>query len=83
MRARGLRFGLIYNSEAGGTAGDEPFHDQALAALRAYQAAGGNPDDLLLQSWYPYPDVMVPEDQANTFTNTAKDVIAQYDVLYP
>jgi len=26
---------------------------------------------------------MVPEDQANTFTNTAKDVIAQYDVLYP
>jgi len=83
VRARGLRFGLIYNSEAGGTAGDEPFHDQALAALRAYQAAGGNPDDLLLQSWYPYPDVMVPEDQANTFTNTAKDVIAQYDVLYP
>jgi alpha-L-fucosidase len=83
VRARGLRFGLIYNSEAGGTAGDEPFHDQALAALRAYQAAGGNPGDLLLQSWYPYPDVMVPEDQANTFTNTAKDVIAQYDVLYP
>jgi hypothetical protein len=83
VRDHGIRFGLIYNSEAGGTAGDEPFHDQTLAALLAYQAAGGRPDDLLLQSWYPYPSAMVPEDQANTFTNTAKDVIAQYDVLYP
>jgi hypothetical protein len=83
VRDHGLRFGLIYNSEAGGTAGDEPFYDQTLAALRAYQAAGGNPDDLIMQSWYQYPSAMVPEDQANTFTNTAKDLIAEYDVLYP
>jgi Bacterial Ig-like domain (group 2) len=83
VRSHGLRFGLIYNSEAGGTTGDQPFHDQTLAAVVAYQAAGGNPDDLIVQSWYPYPSAMMPEDQANTFTNTAKDVIAQYDVLYP
>jgi Big-like domain-containing protein len=83
VRGHGLRFGLIYNSDAGGTSGDQPFHDQTLAALLAYQAAGGNPDDLIVQSWYPHPSAMVPEDQAYTFTNTAKDVIAQYDVLYP
>jgi Big-like domain-containing protein len=83
VRGHGLRFGLIYNSEAGGMSGDQPFHDQTLAALVAYQSAGGNPDDLILQSWYPYPSAMVSEDQANTFTNTAKDMIAQYDLLYP
>jgi hypothetical protein len=83
LRGHGLRFGLIYNSEAGGTAGDEPFHDQTLAALLSYQAAGGNPDDVIVQSWYPYPSAMVPEDQANRFTNTAKDLIAEYDVAYP
>ena len=83
VRSDGVRFGLIYNSEAGGQTGDQPFHDQTLAAFTGYQAAGGNPDDLIVQSWMPYPSAMVPEDQANTFTNTAKDVIAQYDVLYP
>jgi hypothetical protein len=83
VRGHGLRFGLIYNSEAGGQAGDQPFHDQTLAAVVAYQAAGGNPDDLIVQSWYPYPSAMVAEDQPNTFTNTGKDVIAEYDALYP
>jgi hypothetical protein len=83
VRGHGLRFGLIYNSEAGGQAGDQPFHDQTLAVVPAYQAAGGNPDDFIVQSWYPFPTAMVAEDQANTFTNTAKDVIAAYDALYP
>jgi len=83
VRAHGLRFGLIYNSEAGGQAGDQPFHDQTLAAVVAYQAPGGNPDDLIVQSWYSHPSAMVAEDQPNTFTNTGKDVIAEYDALYP
>jgi hypothetical protein len=83
VRGHGLRFGLIYNSEAGGVAGDQPFHDQTLASLAAYQAAGGSPDDLIVQSWYPHPSAMVAEDQPNTFTNTAKGVIAEYDALYP
>jgi len=83
VRAHGLRLGLIYNSEAGGQAGDQPFHDQTLAAVVAYQAAGGNPDDLIVQSWYSHPSAMVAEDQPNTFTNTGKDVIAEYDALYP
>jgi hypothetical protein len=72
-----------HNSDAGGQAGDQPFHDQTLAAVPAYQAAGGNPDDLIVQSWYPFPTAIVTEDEPNTCTNTGKGVIAEYDALYP
>ena len=83
VQSHGLRFGLIYNSDAGGNAGDQQFHDQTLAAFQAFHAAGGSPDDLIVQSWYPFPSVMVPEDQPYTFTNVMKNGIARYDQLYP
>jgi hypothetical protein len=83
VRSHGLRFGLIYNSDDGGNSGDQPFHDQTLAALQAFKDAGGHPDDLIVQSWYPFPSLMVPEDQPYTFTNVAKDFEALYDLLYP
>ena len=83
VRGHGLRFGLIYNSDAGGRAGDQEFHDQTLAALQAFKNVGGNPDDFIVQSWYPYPATMVPEDQPYSFTNDQKDFESLYDMLYP
>jgi hypothetical protein len=83
VQNHGLRFGLIYNSDAGGQAGDQEFHDQTLAALQAFKNVGGNPDDFIVQSWYPHPSVMVPEYQLYTFTNDQHDFEASYDILYP
>jgi len=80
VRSHGLRFGLILNSEAGGTAGDQEFHDQTLAAFTAFKNAGGRSDDVIVQSWYPHPSAMAPEGTAFTFTATAKDLIALYDL---
>ena len=83
VQGHGLRFGLIYNSDAGGQAGDQAFHDQTLAAFQAFHDVGGSPDDLIVQSWYPFPSAMVPEDQSYSFTNVSKNGIALYDQLYP
>lgn len=83
VHAHGLRFGLIYNSDAAGRASDQQFYDETLAALEAFHDAGGNPDFLLVESWYPHPTLPVPESQAGTLTNLMKDFIAQYDLLYP
>ena len=79
VRGHGWRFGLIYNSDTGGRTGDQPFHDQTLASFAAFKAAGGRSDDVLVQSWYPFPSMMVPETQSFTFTNVAKNLIAAYD----
>jgi hypothetical protein len=79
VRGHGLRFGLICNSDFGGNNGDQLFHDQTLASFAAFKAAGGRSDDIMVQSWYPYPSAMAPETQSYTFTNVAKDLIAAYD----
>jgi hypothetical protein len=79
VRGHDLRFGLILNSSAGGTTGDQAFHDQTLESFSTFRDAGGRSDDILVQSWYPFPSMMVPEMQSFTFTNDAKDLIAAYD----
>lgn len=83
VRLRGIRFGLTYNSDVGGATSDQMFHQSSLAALDAFLAVGGAPDDFILQSWYPYPMSMAPETTPYTFTYLVKHFIARYDILYP
>ena len=80
VRARGLPFGLIYNTENDGFATDERFHDETLEGLKAFWAAGGTPDHFIVQSWYAVPTRMIPEGQPYTFSNVVRDFMTRYDL---
>jgi hypothetical protein len=45
----------------------------------AYRAAGGRPDRAIMESWYDYPDIALPETEPYTHMNTARDVFAALD----
>ncbi len=73
VQGHGIPFAVIYNSAQGGGISNELFHDQTLAMVEAYQAAGGNPDVRHVESWYDYPDDALPETEEDTFMNTVRD----------
>ena len=66
-RGYGLRFGVIFNSEEGGQKGDKRFYTETLQGIDKFAAAGGAPDDIIIQSWYTYPALALPETQPYTF----------------
>jgi hypothetical protein len=74
-RELGLRSGLIFNDEAGGESSDSVFYERTLEGWRRYSAVGGDPDDLIVQSWYPHPEKTLPETEPWTFTYTARRFI--------
>ena len=63
----GVRFGLIYVSKEAGRTANQAFYANVLEAYRAFRAAGGRPDDLVLTSWYPHPTVGLSEDSADDY----------------
>ncbi len=69
VKARGLRFGLIFNSQRGGdkeTGSDELYEKETLEFLDLYSKSGGRPDNVIVQSWYHYPIRVVPESTPGT-----------------
>ena len=66
-RGYGLRFGVIFNSEEGGQKGDKTFYTETLQGMNEFAAVGGAPDDVIIQSWYTYPVLALPETQPYTF----------------
>lgn len=75
VEAEGLEFNLIVNSEMGGNTSAQAFYEGTLAFLEAYRAAGGTPKRILIQSWYPHPEAVGPEDEEYSFTNLVAEVI--------
>lgn len=73
--ALGLDFGLISNSEAQSNQG---FCDGSMEAYRQYGGAGGEPDFVVLQSWFPYPDIDAPEDADGSFTRLVRDFMRRF-----
>ncbi len=76
VKDHGLRFGLIYNDERAGQGprgSDSLYHQITLDYYTTYRDSGGNPDNLLLMSWYPRPTMALPEDSLYTFTNVVRD----------
>ena len=63
---------MVYNSEARSTQGDQEFHEETLEMLELHHANGGRPDDYVVQSWYTWPEVLLPDSQAYSFTYLAK-----------
>ena len=82
-RRKGLRFGLICNTEARQTGSDREFYEQTLQALQLYRAAGGQPDSFTVESWFEFPRQLLPETAPYTFTLLARDFAAQVRRLYP
>lgn len=77
MHAKGIRFGMFFNSDRGGNLSDKAFYTQSLLSYKEFTANFGKVDDILIESWYPYPLALIPEDQPYTFMNLAKKMIAQ------
>lgn len=70
-RSHGLKVGQIYNSSRGGSTSNALFHSDTVAWATAHHTAGGRPDIRMVSSWYTYPDIVLPEDGADTFAATA------------
>jgi hypothetical protein len=58
----GIPFGWICVSRVGGATSNVAFRDAVLASYEEYRNAGGQPDRMIMTSWYRYPDLMMPED---------------------
>ncbi len=64
-RSKGTRFNLVANSETGYVSA-QAFAEDSLRYLDAYLAAGGKPDNFVVQSWYPHPKELLPERKPHT-----------------
>ena len=74
-RSEALQFNLIVNCERGGNTSAKLFYEETLKMVDAYVAAGGKPTRYIVQSWYPNPRKVVPDDEPYTMTALAKAVM--------
>lgn len=81
-QSRGLRFGLIFNSERGGGISDQRFFEETLLSWQNHVNTGQIPDDIILQSWYWYPREWLPMDKPYTYTNLLLTIL-QSELLGP
>jgi hypothetical protein len=70
---RGLAFGMIFNSQEGGSTSNRKFYEETLDFLTRFREDVGMPDFLNVESWYTYPDANLPESTSYTFMNLLKD----------
>ena len=68
LRSRGIEFGIFYRGDEGDET-DEEWVNRAEARFVEYEVvAGGRPDRVILQSWHPHPERLLPESDPTTFT---------------
>ncbi len=70
VKSHGVGFSLIYNSDRGGTTSDQKFYEDVLAFINLYKSRSGTSRDIAIESWYPYPKVLVPETTTYSFANS-------------
>jgi hypothetical protein len=61
VESLGMRFGFFTTSRQGGNVSSKAFHERVMAALECFAGAGGTPGDLIIASWFRYPDKTIPE----------------------
>ncbi len=79
---RGKSFGFIINGDNQETESkkyDAAFTKNSLAALELVREANLRPDQIVFESWFKGPFELVPETQANTFTNATLQIAAALD----
>lgn len=82
VQSKGVRSGVIFNStlddevkQAGRDAANREMRARTLGYFKGYIEAGGRGNDVLIQSWDPYPDLTGPEDKPLTFFGNARDLV--------
>jgi hypothetical protein len=43
--------------------------------MNEYKTRGGNPDDIIIESWYPHPTNLFPDTTLYTFSNLVKNTL--------
>jgi hypothetical protein len=80
-RSNGIAFGLIYwpadqpRLAAAGKSTDRVWREGIMKQSQAYAAAGGSPDQLVIESWLHVPEHAVPETDRDTFTGAALELL--------
>jgi hypothetical protein len=76
-RKRRKSFGVILNDDnkETGAAYDTQFARATFQALDLIQSAGLRPDQIISESWYKGPFVLVPETTPGTYTNTVLKLV--------
>lgn len=78
-KGMGTKFGIIYTGA--GAATNQAWYENAMSFIEQYQGAsgaGGNPDQVILQSWDYKPDHALPETASYTFSNLALNYLNKY-----
>src|SRR6185436_20175522 len=81
LHSKGVKHGRINNSSLGGETSSKLFYDNTINSYLKYKDIGGNPDEIEVWCWYPYPDKNTPESEPYTFTYICKHFIDL--VLHP
>lgn len=79
---RNIKFHVVINAEPR-EQGAQGFHDLTCEYVKQLRRDGIFPDMFIIQSWYKEPASNLPETEACTFMNTAKDAIELIHKLYP
>ena len=82
-RARGIAFHMIFwsaNQPRLVKTDSSPmlWRDGMMHQAKAYREAGGQPDELIIESWLHTPEHAVPETSAETFTASALEFLKMY-----
>jgi len=75
-----LEFSMIFNSsQAGAKEGgsDEAYQNDTLRYINLYRERGGEPRNVIVQSWYDRPSHCLPETEATSMTGVVAEVIRQ------
>lgn len=82
VQSRGVRAGVIVNAfhdqqapHPDPAAATTQARANTLAFVEAYVAQGGRSDEVVVQTWQPYPDRTGPESDPNTVLGLARDVL--------
>jgi len=83
-RANGVRFSNIFwnasspGLEKAGLETPDSWTDGILHFARKYRQVGGNPDEIVIESWLRTPERAVPETDPETFTASVLDFVRLY-----
>jgi len=83
-RAKGIAFSVVYWAadypamKRLDLADDVTWYVGVMQMGFNYAAVGGNPDQIVVQSWVDGPDTFLPETQPFTFTRSALDGVERF-----
>lgn len=82
VRSKGVKSGVIVNAfhdrsveNPDREVANRQAYENTLRFFESYVASGCDSDQIIMQTWQPYPDETGPEDKSYTVTNMYRDVV--------